>query len=284
MADNAETNDVKDSSAEMGSAPTESSTADTNNLSTDTETSTKLDFSEELEETSSENLNEENSSEPENRPAKDAEMRKQQLNTEIRDKVAERNALKREIEELNRQKYQLKSEDDLPTVEQLLEEINPETGDYFNRTEAQLLLLQAKYELDHQARQMDEYNNRLVETNMALINEAEQVLRDFPMFDPNSDEYDEALANQADRLLDASIIRDQNTGRIIGSQVSPYELYSTIANAAKSAKTRGEVAGRKAAQKMMASADVIGGATSPSGADGDDDPFGKGLRRARDNR
>lgn len=284
MADNAETNDVKDSSAEMGSAPTESSTADTNNLSTDTETSTKLDFSEELEETSSENLNEENSSEPENRPAKDAEMRKQQLNTEIRDKVAERNALKREIEELNRQKYQLKSEDDLPTVEQLLEEINPETGDYFNRTEAQLLLLQAKYELDHQARQMDEYNNRLVETNMALINEAEQVLRDFPMFDPNSDEYDEALANQADRLLDASIIRDQNTGRIIGSQVSPYELYSTIANAAKSAKTRGEVAGRKAAQKMMASADVIGGATSLSGADGDDDPFGKGLKRARDNR
>ena len=284
MADNAETNDVKDSLAEIGSAPTESSTAGTNNLSTDTETSAKLDFSEELEETSSENLNEENSSEPENRPAKDAEMRKQQLNTEIRDKVAERNAIKREIEELNRQKYQLKSEDDLPTVEQLLEEINPETGDYFNRTEAQLLLLQAKYELDHQARQMDEYNNRLVETNMALINEAEQVLRDFPMFDPNSDEYDEALANQADRLLDASIIRDQNTGRIIGSQVSPYELYSTIANAAGAAKVRGEVAGRKAAQKMMASVDVVGGAASPSGADSDDDPFAKGLERARNNR
>lgn len=279
MADNAETNDVKDSSAEIGSAPTESSTVDTNNLPTDTETSTKLDFSEELEETSNKHSDEENSSEPENRPVKDAKMRKQQLNTEIRDKVAERNALKREIEELNRQKYQLKSEDDLPTVEQLLEEVNPETGDYFTRTEAQLLLLQAKHELDHQARQMDEYNNRLVETNMALINEAEQVLRDFPMFDPNSSEYDKDLAEQADHLLDASIIRDPNTGRIIGSQVSPYELYATIASAAGTAKARGEVAGRKAAQKMMASVDVVGGAVSPSGADSDDDPFAKGLDR-----
>lgn len=284
MAEGAEINDVKANTAEVDSAPMESSTIETNDLPANTETGTKLDFSEELEEANDQDPNEENNSESEGQPAKGAEMRKQQLNTEIRDKVAERNALKREIEELNRQKYQLKSEDDLPTVEQLLEEINPETGDYFNRTEAQLLLLQAKYELDHQARQMDEYNNRLVETNMALINEAEQVLRDFPMFDPNSDEYDEALANQADRLLDASIIRDQNTGRIIGSQVSPYELYATIVSATGTAKARGEVAGRKAAQKMMASVDVVGGAASPSGADSDDDPFAKGLERARNNR
>ena len=223
---------------------------------------------------------EDESTELESQPTKGAETRKQQLNTEIRDKVAERNALKREIEELNRQKYQLQSKDDLPTVDQLLGEVNPETGDYFTRTEAQLLLLQAQLELDHQTKQMDEYNSRLVETNMALINEAEQVLRDFPMFDPNSSEYDKDLAEQADRLLDASIIRDPNTGRIIGSQVSPYELYSTIASAAGAAKVRGEVAGRKAAQKMMANVDVVGGAASPSGTDSDDDPFAKGLERS----
>ncbi len=285
MADNAETDDVKDNSVELGSTTTDSSTDENNNLSTDTETSTRLDFSEEFKEPTTEDSSEEAKvEESEDRPAKGAEMRKQQLNTEIRDKVAERNALKREIEELNRQKYQLKSRDDLPTVDQLLEEINPETGDYFTRTEAQLLLLQAEQELDRQARQMDEYNNQLVETNIALMNEAERVLRDFPMFDPNSDEYDKDLASQADRLLDAAIIRDSNTGRIMGSQISPYELYATIANAAGTAKTRGEVAGRKAAQKMMASVDVVGGAINPSGAESDNDPFARGLKRAHDNR
>lgn len=286
MAGDAETNDVKDYTAEVDSARTEPSTDETNNPTTDTDTGSKLDFSKEFEETSAaeEAQGEEENSESENQPAKGAEMRKQQLNTEIRDKVAERNALKREIEELNRQKYQLKSHDDLPTVDQLLDEVNPETGDYFTRTEAQLLLLQAEHELDRQARQMDEYNAKLVETNMALINEAEQVLRDFPMFDPNSDEYDEELAKQADRLLDASIMRDSTTGRIIGSQVSPYELYSTIAHAAGAAKVRGEVAGRKAAQKMMASVDVVGGSANSSGASSDDDPFAKGLKRARSNR
>lgn len=284
MADNAEINDVKDNTADVDTAPMDSSTNETNDLPTDAETSTKLDFSEELKEADERNLDEDHTSESENRPAKDAEMRKQQLNTEIRDKVAERNALKREIEELNRQKYQLKGRDDLPTVDQLLGEVNPETGDYFTRTEAQLLLLQAQYELDQQAKQMEEYNNQLVETNMALISEAERVLRDFPMFDPNSSEYDKNLAEQADRLLDASIIRDPNTGRIIGSQVSPYELYSTIATAANAAKVRGEVTGRKAAQKMMASVDVVGGTASPSGSGDDDDPFAKGLRRARANR
>lgn len=281
MADNAEINDVKDNDmAEMDSASTESSTEETNNPSDGIESSVKLDFSDELENIEPKTCDEDESTELESQPTKGAETRKQQLNTEIRDKVAERNALKREIEELNRQKYQLQSKDDLPTVDQLLDEVNPETGDYFTRTEAQLLLLQAQLELDHQTKQMDEYNSRLVETNMALINEAEQVLRDFPMFDPNSSEYDKDLAEQADRLLDASIIRDPNTGRIIGSQVSPYELYSTIASAAGAAKVRGEVAGRKAAQKMMANVDVVGGAASPSGTDSDDDPFAKGLERS----
>lgn len=285
MAIDAETNDVKDNLAEAGSATSESSTNETNNPVDDADKSTKLDFSSELEEADADSHDEERGSEESESqpPAKGAEMRKQQLNTEIRDKVAERNALRREIEELNRQKYQLKSRDDLPSVEQLLGEVNPETGDYFTRTEAQLILLQAEQELDRQARQMDEYNNQLVEINMALRNEAESVLRDFPMFDPNSSEYDKDLAAQADRLLENSIIRDPNTGRIVGSQISPYQLYSTIAHAAGVAKTRGEVNGRKAAQKMMASVDVVGGATAPSGAN-DDDPFAKGLKRAHDNR
>ena len=201
---------------------------------------------------------------------KGADKRKMQLNTEIRDKVAERNALKAEIAELNEERYQLS--EDVPTVDGLLEQVNPATGDYYTRLEAELAQIRAEREVEKQQKQMDDYTNQIVENNMRLIDESERVLRDFPMFDVDSSEYDENLATEADRLLEQSIIRDENTGRVIGSNLSPYELYSTIAAAAGAAKVKGELSGRKAAQKMMSSADVVGSGVAKTSDDGDD-PF-----------
>ena len=262
---------------EVGSTTTESSPAETNNLSADTTNSTELDFSKVLDE---EPANEDNSAtvnpessdgesdasegEQDNRPAKGAEQRKQQLNTEIRNLVAEKNALERSVAELNRQKYQIASKDDLPTVEQIMEQVNEETGEYFTRTEAQLLLLQAQIELGEQERELDAYNKQIVDNTMALKEEVGQTLKEFPMFDSSSDQYDENLAVAADKILDASLIRDSQTGRVIGCRISPYELYSTIANAALAGKTQGEVASRKATQKMMQNVDVPNSASTAS--------------------
>lgn len=276
---------------EVGSTTTESSPEQTNNLTADTPKETELDFSTVLEE---EPKSEDNSptdtpesngesqdagaQEQENRPAKGAEQRKQQLNTQIRDLVAEKNALERDVAELNRQRYQIATPEELPTVEQIMEMQNEETGDYYTRTEAQLLRLEAQVELDQQQRQLEAYNKQIVDNTMALKENVAQTLNDFPMFDANSDQYDERLAAEANKILETSLIRDPNTGRIIGSRVSPYDIYSTIANAITAGKTQGEVASRKATQKMMRSVDAVDSASAANtGSKDDTSPFLAGL-------
>lgn len=203
-----------------------------------------------------------------------AERRKQQLNNEIRDKVAERNALRREIEELNRQKYNLQASADLPTVEALMEQVNPETGDYYTRTEAKLARIEAERKLEQQQRQLNEYTERVVDGRLRLKDEAERAVKDFPMFDEQSDSYNEQLAKRADGIAEGLIIRD-NDGEVIGSRGSIYGVYATIAEAAKAAKVDGEIAGRKAALKMADSADV--GSSSKAPASKDEDEFDKAF-------
>ena len=105
-------------------------------------------------------------SKTEDTSSKNAETRKQQLNNEIRDKVAERNALRKEIAELNRQKYQMKSQSDIPTVEALMDQINPETNDYYTRTEAKLYRIEAERELEREARKLDEYTDNIVDNRI----------------------------------------------------------------------------------------------------------------------
>lgn len=217
-------------------------------------------------------------SKTEDTSSKNAETRKQQLNNEIRDKVAERNALRKEIAELNRQKYQMKTTSDIPTVEALMEQINPETNDYYTRTEAKLARIEAERELEREARKLDEYTDNIVDNRMRLKDEADRVLKDFPMFDESSSSYDKNLAEKAEKIAEGMLIRD-NSGEVIGSRGSIYDVYALVAEAVKSAGTNGEIAGRRAAEKMMGSADIIGSSSPKATGDDDNDPFLKGLRR-----
>lgn len=217
-------------------------------------------------------------SKPEDNSSKNAETRKQQLNNEIRDKVAERNALRKEIAELNRQKYQIKTTSDIPTIETLMSQVNPETGDYYTRTEARLTRIEAERELEREARKLDEYTDNIVDNRMRLKDEADRVLKDFPMFDETSSSYDKNLAEKAEKIAEGMLIRD-NTGEVIGSRGSIYDVYALVAEAVKSAGTNGEIAGRRAAEKMMGAADIIGSSSPKATSDDDDDPFLKGLKR-----
>lgn len=214
-------------------------------------------------------------------PPKNAEMRKQQLNSEIRDKVAERNALRKEIAELNRQKYQLKSQKDLPSVDDLTTQINPDTGDYYTRSEAKLAHLEAELELERQEKQMNEYTEQVVDNRMRLADEVNRALKDFPMFDDESDLFDKDLTAKADKIVNNLIMKDPKTGEIIGSRGSIYDVYEAIANATKAAETSGKIAGRKATMDMMNSADVVGSSSGSGSDEDDDDPFLRGLQRAR---
>lgn len=176
-------------------------------------------------------------------PKGKAEDRKSQLNTEIRDLVSKRNQLKSEVEQLNSQAYQVASEEEL--VDQ-----------GYTETDARVEALRQQYE-------MDKYNTQVADAQLTLANEAQRVEQDFPMFNADSPEYKPELAAQADRILGQSLIIDPNTGQPIGSNVSPYELYKTLAQTYQASSQEGQVKGQQATEKMMANADHTGSASPP---------------------
>ena len=288
MAEEANT-DVKDN-VEMNTTEEESSTAKTNDdgviaiaigednkpkEDNDSEEKTEdVDTKGEQEKATETEATKENS---EDNSRKNAERRKQQLNNEIRDKVAERNALRKEIAELNQQKFQMKNASDIPSVENLMSQVNPETGDYFTRTEAKVARMEAERQLEQAQKKLDEYTENIVDNRLRLKDEASRALKDFPMFDEESDSYNQQLAEQANQIAQNLIITDNQTGEIIGSRGSIYDVYALVANAAKTAETTGKIAGRRAAVDMMNSADVIGSSGSSTSSDTDNDPFLKGF-------
>lgn len=210
--------------------------------------------------------------ETEAQPQSKAEERKQQLNNEIRDLVSLRNAYREEVARQNAEAYQPATE------EELLEQINPETNENYNRLEAKLAAIE-------QQREIERYNNEIAEAQLTLSSEASRALNDFPMFDPKLDgqgkptnpEYIEniEIVNQVDQFLGANLVFDQNTNQIIGSNVSPYQLYKTIADATRHATTRGQVSAQKATEKMLANADTTSNVPTKGSADPMDDIFNR---------
>lgn len=269
-------------SAETNTASVEAPTTETN---ASTESSEDEQFVLGLEEpdeaTESNPKEEEATSEPEQpkeQPTR-AEKRNQQLNSDIRNKVAERNALRDEIAALERRKAELATGQNSGlggmTVEALVNQVNPETGDYYTTAEAQNAILGQRLNSLERQIEINQYAERVADSITQISDEANRVVSDFPVFDPTSDQYNEALAKEADELMESMlIVNDRN--EIIGSRVSPYKLYSTIAKAKASGEVSGKTSGRKAAMDMMKNVDVSSSGKAPSSKDEDDD-FVKGL-------
>src|SRR3990167_1364742 len=193
--------------------------------------------------TESEEAKAEDADKPEEKPMTNADERKTQLNTEIRDLVSQRNAIKAEIEKKNAEVYQPAAEDELT------DQTNPDTGQPYTSVEA-------KVEALRQEREMEKYNSQVADAQLTISSESERVLNDFPMFNSESESYDKELAEEAAELLQANLIYDQNTGQVIGSNVSPYQLYKTLARASGISATKGQIKGQQATEKMLANADT----------------------------
>lgn len=171
-----------------------------------------------------------------------ADERKTELNTEIRDLVAQRNALKTEVAKAN-EAYQ-------PATEQEL------VDDGMTATDAKVEALRQQIEIR-------DYNEKVVDAQLTINSEANRVLVDFPMFDPSNDGYNEELAQEAATLLQANLILDPNTNQIIGSNVSPYQLYKTLAKASGISEAKGQIKGQAATEQMLANADA-GSSAAPA--------------------
>lgn len=195
------------------------------------------------QETETEAKAEEPSDETETKPQTKADERKTQLNTEIRDLVSQRNALKTEVEKANAEVYQPATEAEL--------------------TEQGMNTLEAKVEAMRQQNELDKYNSQVADAQLTISSESERVLNDFPIFNPDSETYDEELANEAAELLKANLIYDSNTEQIIGSNVSTYQLYKTLARASGISAAKGQIKGQQDTEKMLANADT-GSSTAPA--------------------
>jgi hypothetical protein len=178
---------------------------------------------------------------PEDKPLGKAEERKTQLNTEIRDLVAQRNALKDEVAKTNQQVYQ-------PATEQELED------EGLNATDAKVEALRQRIEIR-------DYNDKVADAQLTIESESQRVLNDFPAFNPDSKDYDEELSTEAAQLLEANLVFDPNSGQVIGSNVSPYQLYKTLARAQGISATKGQLKGQQATEQMLANADSTASAS-----------------------
>ena len=198
--------DVNETAVEQqDTTPTESSTEETKSP----EVADTTEAAEEEAETDSSDETDGETEElaEEEQPQSKADERKAQLNTEIRDLVTQRRDLMQQVEELNARVYAPQSIDDLT------QEVNPETGDYYSRLEARVIANEQRTELA-------EYNTRVAEAQLVISSESERVLNDFPMFNPDSPEYAPAVAEQAAQLLRQNLQTDPNTGQISGTNIS----------------------------------------------------------------
>lgn len=179
---------------------------------------------------------------PEDKPTK-ADERKNQLNTEIRDLVAQRNTLRSEVEKANAEVYQ-------PATEQEL------VDDGLSATDAKVEALRQQIEVR-------DYNERVSEAQLTIESEANRVLVDFDWANPDSPSYKEELSKEAAQLLESNLITDPNTGQVIGANVSPYQLYKTLDRASGISSVEGQLKGQQNTEKMLANADTAS-STAPA--------------------
>lgn len=160
----------------------------------------------------------------------------------------ENRELKEQIERLRLQETQLATEGEL------LNEINPDTGDYYTPQEIERIAFQQTREQQMQQVAQERYQLEVQQNQASIANEATQALQEFPMFDSNSPEFNPELTAQADALLKQSLIVDEN-GVLLGSHVSPYQLYKTINDSTQANAAKMQAEAQRANEKMLANVD-----------------------------
>lgn len=157
-------------------------------------------------------------------------------------------ALKEQIAELEARKAQFATE------QELLNEVNPDTNEYYTPQEIERLAWQQSREQQAQKTEQALYEAQVQQNQYAIQTETQRGLQEFPMFDQNSPDFNPNLAALADQRIGKALITDEN-GQILGAHDSPYEILKTIADASLANAAKYEANAQKATEKMLANAD-----------------------------
>lgn len=157
----------------------------------------------------------------------------------------ENRQLKQTIEELNAKVYQPQ------TVQELMEE-----GESEAMAEAKALRQEVEYE---------RFNRQVTELNNSIESESARVLQEFPIFNPDSEDYKPEIAERATQLYQqaAGFQTDPNTGLLINANVLPYNFYKTFAETYQASTTEGQLRGQTATEEQLSRVDSPGSVTPP---------------------
>lgn len=225
--------------------------------SSETEGDAESEAGDEPDESSETDETKDESSKP-----KGAQARKDQLRTEIRTLVGQRNNLRKEIESANGKVYVPKTQEELES-----EGMEP--------AEARVKALEERQELA-------EFNTKVSDLNANMDVESLQVMADFPMFDPGPEgnpnpDFNESLAKLASKVYKqvAGVEVDENTNLVISARVLPYQFYQSFAQAYEMGAETGQTKGQREADENEAQAETRSSAKPPTPKE---DPFLKGLQ------
>lgn len=188
-------------------------------------------------------------------------------------------ALRQQIEELQAKKAQFATEQDL------VNEVNPETGEYYTPQEIERISWQQSREAQAERVNQELYAAQVQQNQQVTSDETMKAVKDFPLLDPNSKDYVPEIGQQYAEALNDSFIYVLQNGQqanrstllanginpdtqatLVGYSTSPYKLAKLAADAFNRAKTQGETIGQanaqKATEKMLANVDPVAGAPS----------------------
>lgn len=187
-----------------------------------------------------------------------AKARADGINEHIQGLLAQERQLQDRVSQLNAQAYQ------------------PETAEQLEANGMDPVL--ARLESAEQRAQLGEYNSRVAQINQSLEVQANQVMRDFEIFNPESPSFKPEIATRAKEayLKAANIQTDPNTGLVNQVNAQPYEIYQAFAEAYQAGAQSGKVSGQKANDTMLANADTP---SSSAPATPKEDPFLTGLTK-----
>lgn len=127
---------------------------------------------------------------------------------------------------------------------------------------------QAQIEALRQEMQFERQKSHIAELNAGLQAEAVNVTNDFPVFNPNSKDYDPEFAQIVEsQYKAASRLQTDDNGIVINADVPLYDFYSQMNTIYNRGATKGQAQGQQEYQQMMSRTENPGGSSSTSKGD-----------------
>lgn len=124
----------------------------------------------------------------------------------------------------------------------------------------------ARIEALRQEMQFEKTKNYIADLNTGLKQDAEQVLRDHPVFDESSKNYDPEFTKEVQEAYkQAARLQYDDNGIVINAELGLADFYSRMAKIREGGSQKGQVAGQQDALKMLSRTEPTGSTNTTSG-------------------